>query len=125
VRPYAQAVDVARHDLGIGRARGQRRRPATGDSRAVGSEAHGAGRGCVGDGGCDVTLAPTSDGLPELASFVLVSVLPPMATETVNRPEGPGVALMTLIVTPSIGTTVLMRSRAPISCRTCPESRSG
>src|SRR5450631_1015495 len=48
----------------------------------------------------NVTLAPTTDGLPELDSVVLLAVLPPMATETVNRPDGPGVALMTLIVTP-------------------------
>ncbi len=47
-----------------------------------------------------VTLAPTNDGVPELASDVLVAVLPAMATETVNRPEGPGVALMTLMDTP-------------------------
>src|SRR5438034_1095624 len=48
----------------------------------------------------NVTLAPTFDGLPELASVVLVLVLPPVATDTVNSPEGPAVAPMTLMVTP-------------------------
>src|ERR1700674_1641569 len=50
----------------------------------------------------NVTLAPTSDGLPELINVVLVDVLPPIATETVSRPDDPGVALMTLIVTPVV-----------------------
>jgi hypothetical protein len=35
-----------------------------------------------------VTLASTSEGLPELVRVVLVVVLPPMATDTVNKPEG-------------------------------------
>ncbi len=53
----------------------------------------------------NVTLAPTSDGLPELVSVVAAEVLPPMATEIVSNPDGPGVALMTLIVTPVVLST--------------------
>src|SRR5450631_3023167 len=53
----------------------------------------------------NVTLTPTSDGLPELASAVLAAVWPPIATETVNKPEDPAVALMTLIVTPVVLST--------------------
>jgi hypothetical protein len=52
-----------------------------------------------------VTLAPTVEGFAELDSVVVVDVLPPIATETVNRPDAPGVALMTLIVTPVVLST--------------------
>src|SRR2546421_691506 len=48
----------------------------------------------------NVTLAPTVEGFNELDSVVVVAVLPPMATETVKRPDGPGVALLTVMVTP-------------------------
>jgi hypothetical protein len=47
-----------------------------------------------------VTLAPTVDGFNELDSVVIVAVLPPMATETVKRPDAPGVALLTVMVRP-------------------------
>ena len=52
-----------------------------------------------------VTLAPTSDGLAELDSVVVVGGRPPMATCTVNIPDAPGVALRTLIVTPVVLST--------------------
>src|SRR6266404_5665057 len=48
-----------------------------------------------------VTLPPTIDGLPEVASVVLVAVLPPIATVTESRPLPPGVALLTVMVTPA------------------------
>ena len=48
-----------------------------------------------------VTLAPTAEGFNELDSVAVVAVLPPMATETVKRPDGPGVALLTVMVTPA------------------------
>src|SRR6266446_1371794 len=47
-----------------------------------------------------VTLVPTVEGFNELDTVVVVAVLPPIATETVKRPDGPGVALLTVMVTP-------------------------
>src|SRR5450432_3575150 len=52
-----------------------------------------------------VTLTPSVDGLGEELSVVVVPVLPPMATVTVSSPEGPGVALLTLMVTPLVLST--------------------
>ena len=53
----------------------------------------------------NVTIAPKSDGFGELDSVVVVGGLPPIATETVRKPDAPGVALMTLIVTPVVLST--------------------
>ena len=52
-----------------------------------------------------VTPTPCVEGLDEELSVVVVPDFPPIATVTVSSPEGPGVALLTLMVTPVVLST--------------------